>query len=185
MLTIIKEVEEASKLIFLNNYTIINILGSGCHGKVYLVEHKITGYQYAMKEIEAEILIDDDGNPEYENEESYKKQVEREINGLKMFSKYNIGPIVYEYCILYPKSYIVMEKCDKTLECYLKENKNYDKIKVEELIQNMINIKEKYKLHHGDIKSHNVMLNLFNNNEIKGIKLIDFSFSRLLSENDA
>ena len=98
----------------MENYTIISELGSGCFGTVYLVKHNETNQKYAMKEIKA-CFVGLDIKPK---KILFEKLFSKEIEGLKLFSSFGIGPKLYEYWISFPKGYIIMEKCDMTLESY-------------------------------------------------------------------
>ena len=40
-----------------SDFKILKVIGRGSYGKVYLVEHEITGQVFAMKSIKKEIII--------------------------------------------------------------------------------------------------------------------------------
>lgn len=163
----------------MENCNILKELGSGCFGRVYLVEHKKTKQQYAMKVIDA-CFVGFDNQLKHEH---FKKCIAKEIEGLKLFSTYNIGPKLYDFWIIYPKAYIMMEKMDMTLETYLSsvENKNEH---FKTLFHDVITIKEKYKLHHKDAQIHNIMVNLDEEKRVKEIKFIDCAYSIIETDHD-
>ncbi len=160
----------------MEGYNIIEELGYGCFGTVYLVEDVITKTQYAMKEIQS--LTGVGGFKE--TKERFEQRIQDEIDGTKLFHKYNIGPEIYNFSINYPTAYIIMDLFDVDLSWVLSNSPN---LKLCEQLMYLYTQKERYKLYHRDLSEHNIMVKFGENRtEIKEVKFIDCAISTTVPE---
>jgi len=176
-------------LIINKNIQLLNIIGKGRCGEVYLGQNIITKENYAIKKISKK-LINIDSNRCYFN---------NEINSLKLLNHPNIVKYkgLYEDDISY---YIFTEYCNGgSLEIanrnyYDKYNKPLSEKIVKYFVLNILNglaYMNKYNIIHRDIKGDNILLHydndkdLITHNYLKAkVKIIDFGFSRFLKNNE-
>ena len=155
----------------LSNFTILNKLGKGSFGKVYLIKSKKTGEFFAMKQISKKNLTKED-----------KNRINREIQILSKLSHPNI--VQMKHLIITASTYlIIMEYCPNgELFNYILKKKLLNETEASiffyQLIET-ISYLHSQKVIHRDIKPENILLSSTNN-----IKLIDFGLSNFTSQNE-
>ena len=171
------------------NIEILNIIGKGSYGNVYLGKNVISNQYYAIKVISKSQL--------------QSKIVYQYFNNEIYILKHIDHPNIVKYISLLEQKkdyWLIIEYCNggslvKALKYHLtKFNKPVPEKIVRYFIKNILTAViylNNKKLIHRDIKSDNILLHyeneedLLSNNFIKAkIKLIDFGFARYLDENE-
>ena len=172
-----------------NNIQLLNILGKGRCGVVFLGKNIITKEYYAIKKI-PKILI---------NTETSRLYFKNEIKTLKMLNHPNIVKFkglaedADNYYLL--TEYINGGSLEMAKKFYFtKYNKPLNEKIVKYFISSILNglmYMNKYNIIHRDIKGENILLHynndkdLITNNFLKAkVKIIDFGFSRFLRNNE-
>ena len=172
-----------------NNIELLNIIGKGSYGNVYLGKNTINNQYYAVKVISKAQL--------------QSKVVYQYFNNEIYILKHINHPNIVKYISLIEKKkeyWLVIEYCNggslvKALKYYItKYNKPVPENVVHHFIKNILTAViylNNKNIIHRDIKSDNILLHydneedLLSNNFIKAkIKLIDFGFARYLDENE-
>ena len=155
-----------------NIYDRVKKLGEGSFGEVWLIRHKLTGKEYAMKIIE---------KGPYSNTE----QIKNEIEILKTLDHPNILKIL-EFHDENDKFYIVSD--------YLPEGELFDEISKKQFfseketsflifqVLQAVRYCHKMRIVHRDIKPENIMIMGRENNGLLRVKLIDFGTAKLFLE---
>ena len=174
---------------FSKNIELLNIIGKGSYGNVYLGKNKANNEYYAIKVISKSQL----------QSKIVYQYFNNEIYILKHINHPNI--VKYISLVEQKKDYwLIIEYCNggslvKALKYHLtKFNKpvpeNIVRYFIKNILTAVIYLNNK-KIIHRDIKSDNILLHyddeedLLSNNFIKAkIKLIDFGFARYLDENE-
>ena len=141
-------------------------LGEGGFGAVYKATEKNTGKIYAIKRIKIEDL----------NEEEIKimellNECENSIKLIGYFKEKNFY-------------YLIMEKCDYSLDKKIKEKKKLNIKEIKELLEQLNNVfKIMYNngIIHRDIKPNNILIKKLEDNK-NLYKLTDFGLSKELTE---
>ena len=163
----------------INDFQIIEKIGTGQFSTVYKVKDKQFEHIYAMKVIEK--------RPENEKEEQ-KKQIKREIDNLiKCYHwKKNYNTVfLYRYFETKEQYILIFNYCDTTLENYINENYPNKRMPLEEikilfleLNQGFKNLYEE-KVIHRDIKINNILIEYSCGDKEDIIpRLADFGISR-------
>lgn len=172
-----------------NNIELLNIIGKGSYGNVYLGKNIVNNQYYAVKVISKAQL--------------QSKVVYQYFNNEIYILKHINHPNIVKYISLIEKKkeyWLVIEYCNggslvKALKYHItKYNKPVPENIVHHFIKNILTAViylNNKKIIHRDIKSDNILLHydndedLVSNNFIKAkIKLIDFGFARYLDENE-
>ena len=172
-----------------NNIELLNIIGKGSYGNVYLGKNTTNNQYYAVKVISKAQL--------------QSKVVYQYFNNEIYILKHINHPNIVKYISLIEKKreyWLVIEYCNggslvKALKYYItKHNKPVPENVVHHFIKNILTAViylNNKNIIHRDIKSDNILLHyddeedLLSNNFIKAkIKLIDFGFARYLDENE-
>ena len=153
-------------------YEKIKNLGEGPLGDVWLVSHKITGKQSAMKIIEK--------SPCYN-----EKEIKNEIEILKMMDHPYILKIL-EFHLTEDKFYILTDYCpegDLFGEICIKTkfSEQESSFIIYQILQVLIYC-HKMRVVHRDIKPENIMITERENNGLLHIKLMDFGISKIFFE---
>lgn len=139
-----------------------SVLGKGSYGEVWLVQHRITKEQFALKVIHKQIL----GNTHQ------TKNLQREIEIQQRISHNNIIK-VYDVMADRENIYILMEYADGgNLFRYIRKKKRLSEREAYKFfvqIASAINFLHKNSLLHRDIKPENILLS-----ENETVKLCDF-----------
>lgn len=160
----------------LNNYTIIDKIGSGAYGKVYLAHNSITGKMYAMKVIT---------RPTKKLKNNNLNSIQEEIAIMKKIRHKNLSSL-YEVIddINENKIYMVIDYINDGN--ILKKNGNiYEKINQKRVKKYLYQLTAALKyLHnhniiHRDIKPENILLDKNDN-----VYLVDFGISEILCEKE-
>ena len=173
---------------FLDDYSLENVLGKGAFGEVFLTTKKGTNQLFATKKIDRE-QIEKDNTMKYLLNEL---QILRELNHPNIVKFMEIKKTKNHY-------YIIMEYCngddlEKTLEKYMgKHGKPFSQEIVQHLMRQIINA---FKYIHGksiihrDIKLENILLNYESEEDKKNlnilkatVKIIDFGFAAKIEKN--
>ena len=142
-------------------YKKIEQLGSkGKEGKVFLVKDSKDN-KYAMKEFA---------------KTKSGKNLEKEAIFLKKASEFGISPKLIDYDYRY-NNYIVMEKLDKNLFDYIKENKGKMSIKVQKQMINILKMLDKIRIFHADPNPLNFMFDSSGK-----MYIIDFGFAKAIDD---
>ena len=153
-------------------YEKIKMLGEGSYGEVWLLRHKLTGKEYAMKIIE---------KSPYSNE----KQIFNEINILKTLDHPNILKIL-EFHLEKNKFYIITDYCPEgELFSELEKKPNFTEKETSFLIYQIlqaVNYCHNMRIVHRDIKPENIMITHRESNGLLHIKLIDFGTAKLFEK---
>ncbi len=168
-------------------YKLIEKIGKGSYGDVYIVTNIKTNEFFAAKQVSKKIL--QETNKLYFNNEVYiLKNLPEHPNLIKFYG-------IYETLTNY---YVIMDFCNgHSLEEIIKRKKVLNKPFTEEecryiiyQLLTAINILSKNNIIHRDIKCENVLLNYKTQNSLlkmdimqANIKLIDFGFSRYIQKN--
>lgn len=166
----IKPKNKRGKYPCFNNYKIINKIGNGEYGSVWLVKKGKKKYALKVQTIDMKIMSD--------LSETYKR-LENELKKSELMGKYGIGPKVYDYYICADGNMVnvilIMEYMNYgTLESYLRIHS----LKESDQIQILDKMKKMHKLGiiHGDIHEGNILVK-----KMKGkfyFYLGDFGFSK-------
>ena len=169
-----------------DDLTLIDKIGKGAFGEVYLTSKQGSSIKYATKKLD---------KSKYSSNPKAKKYLDNEIAILKDISHPNIVKLVEikdtgKYCFL------VTEYCNggSLSDCLEKYQEKHNKAFPEEIVQYLmrqivdaIRYLHGKKILHRDLKLDNILINYddekdkLNNNIIKGkIKIIDFGFARYL-----
>ena len=159
----------------LNDYQEKKLLGEGSYGKVFLVNHKITGATRAMKVIQKVEDIDENNVLEILNE----------INVLKKIDHPNIIKI-FEFYIQEDNYYLITEYCGGGELFELVNDTHFTESQVAYVMYQLfsaINYCHKMKIIHRDLKPENILLTKNNNNYLD-IKICDFGTSQIFKKGD-
>lgn len=155
-------------------YNKLNKIGEGAFSIVYKAENIITKELVAIKEI-----------PKKMNDKDIKKDIEKEIKFMEIFSIYPNSVRLIDKFEENDKLFIVTELCDGDLAKYLKKSKNGFSIQEIKIIMNQYNkilyeIRKKDMVHN-DVKLENVLVKFKGNLKEFIIKLMDYGQMKLLS----
>ena len=173
----------------LNNLELLNIIGKGAFGNVYLGKDKTTKEYYAVKLISKKSLKNSELLEYFNNEVSVLKKIDH--------------PNIIKFKGLFENKdyyYLLTEYCNGGTLCRAMRSyhKNYSKpIKeniarffIFNILKGIIHL-NKNNIIHRDIKSDNILLHydndqdLITNNYLKAkVKIIDFGFARFLEKNE-
>ena len=177
-----------SKINF-DNLELLNIIGKGAFGNVYLGKNKDTNEYYGVKLIEKSLLKDELSNKYFNNEISILKKLDH--------------PNIIEYKGLLENEnnyYLLTEYCnggtlDNAIKSYYKKyslpmKENIARYIILNILKGIIYLNNNNYIHR-DIKSNNILLqydndeDLITNNYMKAkIKIIDFGFAKYLEKNE-
>ena len=153
-----------------NIYEKVKLLGEGAFGEVWLVRHKLTGKEFALKIIE---------KGPYSN----ATQIENEIAILKKLDHPFILKIL-EFCSTKDKYYIVTDYCpDGELFNIIKERDRFSERECSFILYQVllaIRYCHKMRVVHRDIKPENILLN----KQKTILKLVDFGLSNSYKHGD-
>eukprot|EP01103_Thecamoeba_quadrilineata_P017144 TRINITY_DN5965_c0_g1_i1.p1 TRINITY_DN5965_c0_g1~~TRINITY_DN5965_c0_g1_i1.p1 ORF type:complete len:670 (-),score=180.17 TRINITY_DN5965_c0_g1_i1:85-2094(-) len=161
----------------LDNYLCTGILlGQGGFGKVFIGYDRRTALKVAIKVIDTEKITD----------QKLKKKLDDERALMRTLSHTNIAALIHDYSDL-DSLYLVMELCSEgTLEDYLKGNKNIPEVQVKNFVQQTARALQYLRqkgIIHRDLKPANILITKDANGALV-LKLTDFTFARVLEEND-
>ena len=155
-------------------YEKVKKLGTGAYGEVWLLRHKLTGKEYAMKIIEKSPYSDE-------------KHIINEINILKTLDHPNILKIL-EFHISQNKIYIITDYCPEgELFDEIIKKKIFTEDEASFIIYQILQAVRychDMGIIHRDIKPENIMISHRENNGLLHVKLIDFGTSKLFSKGD-
>ena len=157
-----------------DDYTPLRILGTGAYGKVFLVEHNITGMKRALKQIKKRLSF------EKSNEES----VFNELNILKKIDHQNVVK-VYEYYIDNLNYYIITEYCQGGDLFDAVKDKELSEYQVSCIMYQIflaVNHLHKINIMHRDLKLENILITKIEDDGLYRIKICDFGTSYLFEE---
>ena len=153
-------------------YQKINLLGEGSYGEVWLVRHKISGKEFALKIIE---------KGPYSNE----KQIFNEIEILKKLDHEYILKIL-EFHSTQDKYYIITDYCPEgELFHLIKKRKRFSEREAAFILYQVlcaIRYCHKMRIVHRDIKPENIMIVGRENSGLLHVKLIDFGTAKVFNE---
>ena len=167
-----RDVDEGKKLISLQNFEILKLIGKGSFAKVYLVRNKHNQKLYSMKKLDKPFI-------------KRNQQEQHIINERILLSKVNYPFLVKLYCAFQDQEhlYFVMEFIQGgELFFHLHREIRFDDEKTRFYIAELIlvlNFLHKNKIIYRDIKPENILLDSDGH-----IKLTDFGLSRLCSGSD-
>ena len=157
----------------LSNLNIIQFLGEGASGKVYLVKNISNNQLFSLKEIEID-----------QNDQNQVKNINREINIMNNMSNINHPNIMkyYYYFIEKNKLYYVLEfldgeNLDDLAQRYIKMKQYFNQNLIIIILKGIINgllYLHQRNIIHRDIAPDNIMIDKNNN-----IKITDFGISKL------
>ena len=154
-------------------YQKIKKLGEGAYGEVWLVKHKISGKEFALKIIE---------KGPYSNE----KQIYNEIEILKKLDHAYILKIL-EFHSSQNKYYIVTDYCPEgELFHLIKARENFSERETSFILYQVlcaIRYCHKMRIVHRDIKPENIMIVGQEPSGLLHVKLIDFGTAKFFNEN--
>ena len=173
----------------IEDLTLLNCLGRGSFGEVYLTSKKGTQQKYATKKISKNLSK----NPKI------KKYLNNEVQILREISNENIIKL-YEVKETTKFIFLVMELCNggDLSHCLIEYQKKYHKPFTEEIVQHLmrqiisgIKYLHNNNILHRDIKLDNILVNFDIEEDKKNInllqakiKIIDFGFARHLSPSE-
>ena len=156
------------------NYIIEKAIGEGSYGKVYLVKHRQTGIERAMKET----IIDSQTNIE---------EIKNEIEILKKLDHPNIVKI-YEFYVNHDRLKVLTEYCryGELFDEINKQKKFSENHTATIIHQLLLSI---YYCHinniiHRDLKPENILIDGKDNNGHLIIKVIDFGTAKIFKTNE-
>ena len=160
----------------LDKYEVVELLGEGSYGKVFLVRHRVTGSLRAMKEINKSSLK----NSEEEND------VSNEITILKKLDYPNIVKI-FEFFLTNDKYFLITEYC-KYGELYKKIIKNspFEENYVAFIMFQLMSAVfycHSNNIIHRDIKPENILIDGYDFQGSYFIKLIDYGNAKIFEKN--
>ena len=164
-----RDVDEGKKLISLQNFEILKLIGKGSFAKVYLVRNKHNQKLYSMKKLDKPFI-------------KRNQQEQHIINERMLLSKVNYPFLVKLYCAFQDQEhlYFVMEFIQGgELFFHLHREIRFDDEKTRFYIAELIlalNFLHKNKIIYRDIKPENILLDIDGH-----IKLTDFGLSRICS----
>ena len=163
---------EDKKVISLNDFDVLKLIGKGSYARVYLVRNKSNQKIYSMKKLNKPFI-------------KRKKEEKHIINERILLSKINYPFLVKLFCCFQDQEhlYFIMEFIQGgELFFHLHRELRFDDEKtrfyIAELIL-VINFLHNNKIIYRDIKPENILLDAEGH-----IKLTDFGLSRLCSENN-
>ena len=153
-------------------YQKVKLLGEGAFGEVWLVKHKISGKEFALK-----IIV----KGPYSN----NQQIENEINILKKLDHQFILKIL-EFRSTTDKYYIVTDYCpDGELFNLIKERDRFSERETSFILYQIllaIRYCHKMRVVHRDIKPENILIVGKESSGLLRVKLIDFGTAKIFSE---
>ena len=164
--------EDEPKIISLEDFEILKLIGKGSFAKVYLVRNKTNQKLYSMKKLDKPFL-------------KKNKQEQHIINERILLSKMNNPFLVKLYCCFqdHEHLYFIMEFIQGgELFFHLRREIRFDDEKTSFYIAELIlalNFLHKNKIIYRDIKPENILLDLDGH-----IKLTDFGLSKICSGNN-
>ena len=166
------ELIEGKKVITLNDFDVLKLIGKGSYARVYLVRNKSNQKIYSMKKLNKPFI-------------KRNKQEQHIINERILLSKMNNPFLVKLFCCFQDQEhlYFIMEFIQGgELFFHLHRELRFDDEKTRFYIAELIlvlNFLHSNKIIYRDIKPENILL------DVEGhIKLTDFGLSRLCSENN-
>ena len=165
-----KEKTKDKKLISLEDFEMIQLIGKGSFAKVYLVRNKFNKKLYSMKKLEKSFL-------------KQNKQEQHIINERILLSDYDNPFLVKLFCCFQDQGhlYFIMEFVQGgELFFHLHRETRFDDEKTRFYIAELIlalNFLHKNKIIYRDIKPENILLDIYGH-----IKLTDFGLSRICIE---
>ena len=166
------ELIEGKKVITLNDFDVLKLIGKGSYARVYLVRNKSNQKIYSMKKLNKPFI-------------KRKKEEKHIINERILLSKVNYPFLVKLFCCFQDQEhlYFIMEFIQGgELFFHLHRELRFDDEKTRFYISELIlvlNFLHSNKIIYRDIKPENILL------DVEGhIKLTDFGLSRLCSENN-
>ena len=170
-----------------DDYILIQLLGKGTFGEVYLSRKDNSNLYYATKKMKKELVE----NP------NYKKYFRNEITILRDFKHKNIIRLM-DLKRTTNNYYIITEYCNggSLTSCLKKYKEKYHRPFTEEIVQHImrqilsaVNYLHSSKIVHRDLKLDNILVNFFNEKDFNDInllkaqiKLIDFGFASHFDE---
>ena len=173
----------------LNNIEILNIIGKGTFGNVYLGKDKTTKEYFAVKIISKKLLKNSQSLEYFNNEISILKKINHPniIKFKGLFENEDYYYLLSEYCNG-GTLYNAMRFYHKNYSKPIKEN--IAKYFIFNILKGIIHLNENNIIHR-DIKSDNILLHydnykdLITNNFLNAkIKIIDFGFAKFLNKNE-
>ena len=167
-----KEEEQGKKIISLEDFEILKLIGKGSFAKVYLVRKKSNQKVYSMKKLNKPFI-------------KRNKQEQHTINERILLSKMNNPFLVKLYCCFQDQEhlYFIMEFIQGgELFFHLHRETRFDDDKTRFYIAELIlalNFLHKNKIIYRDLKPENILLDIDGH-----LKLTDFGLSRICSENN-
>ena len=154
-------------------YEKVKLLGEGAYGEVWLVKHKISGKDFALKIIE---------KGPYSNE----KRIYNEVEILKKLDHEYILKIL-EFHSTLRKYYIVTDYCPEgELFHYIKKKGKFSERETSFILYQIlcaIRYCHKMRVVHRDIKPENIMIVGKEPSGLLYVKLIDFGTAKIFNEN--
>jgi len=166
------ELLEGKKVISLNDFDVLKLIGKGSYARVYLVRYKSNQKIYSMKKLNKPFI-------------KRKKEEKHIINERILLSKVNYPFLVKLFCCFQDQEhlYFIMEFIQGgELFFHLHREIRFDDEKTRFYIAELIlvlNFLHSNKIIYRDIKPENILLD-----DEGHIKLTDFGLSRLCSENN-
>ena len=167
-----KDIDGKTKLISLENFEVLKLIGKGSFAKVYLVRNKYNQKLYSMKKIDKPFI-------------KRKKEEQHIINERILLSKVNYPFLVKLFCCFQDQEhlYFIMEFIQGgELFFHLHREIRFDDDKTRFYIAELIlalNFLHRNKIIYRDLKPENILLDNGGH-----IKLTDFGLSRICSGND-
>jgi len=159
-------------------YKILKTIGEGTFGIVYLVEHKVTGKERAMKIISKMNAK----NCMISNEES----ILNELSILRKIDHQNVVKI-YEYYTDEENYYLITEYCPNGDLYNVMKNEFLSEIQIACIMYQIllaINHIHKLQIMHRDLKLENILVSKKEENGLYRVKICDFGTSHLFKDGE-